>query len=99
MSSFQDQSSGIFCKDLIVRNHIKHLRKKMTKLQELLTQAALSAFVSTLDSKWGNRDFLGAQWVRVCLPVQGTGFVSYPGKGPQAADHLSPCVAPPKPVP
>ena len=40
MSSFQDQSSGIFCKDLIVGNclkeagkldHIKHLRKTNKK--------------------------------------------------------------------
>ena len=47
-------------------------KKKKKKTPELLTQAAVPAFVSSCDSKRGIRTSLGAQWVRICLPVKGT---------------------------
>ena len=34
------------------------------------------------------RTFLVAQWIRICLPMQGTGFNPWSGKIPHAMEQL-----------
>ena len=47
--------------------------------------------------KWNNdrNSIMGAsvvaQWLRICLPMQGHGFEPWSGKIPHAAEQLSPC--------
>ena len=41
---------------------------------------------------------LVAQWLRVCLPMQGHGFEPWSGKIPHAAERLGPCVTTTEPA-
>ena len=42
--------------------------------------------------------WLVAQWVRIRLPVQGTGFDPWSGKIPHTTEQLSPCATTTEPV-
>ena len=42
--------------------------------------------------------FLEAQWVRICLPMQGTGFNPWSWKIPRAAEQLGLCATTPEMV-
>ena len=41
---------------------------------------------------------LVAQWLRICLPMQGTRVEALSGKIPHAAEQLSPCATTAEPV-
>ena len=55
----------------------------------------LNSFINGLLSEKNIKQNVGTslvvQWIRICLPVQGTGVRSLYGKIPLATDHLSPC--------
>ena len=62
------------------------------KLSDSLKEELLLVFffiqTSTLIKQTGAS--LMAQWLRICLPVQGTGFEPWSGRVPHAAEQLGP---------
>ena len=77
------------------------LRGKLIALNTYIRKKDLESMTSVLtllETEKEMRTSLVVQWLRVCLPMQGTRFKPWSGKIPHAAEQLKPCATTTEPV-
>ena len=80
--------------EMSIRRRISMIAMSAKTGFEFAEQEPLDAFIKII-TLWTS---LVVQWLRIRLPVQGTGFDPWSGKIPHTTEKLSPCTATTEPV-